>query len=483
MLSARLLLALWFVVASARADGPDALTLLRAGDLEAAAPAVRAEALAHPTDLDRQERWIDLLLSIGLPETLSAHYRQRVRTDPRNPDAHYLLGRALPDAAGSVAAYEAALKLNPSHARAWMGLGAVHRAKGELREAGDAYRRALTGDPSLAEAWGGLLAVFLAAEDREGAEVVAAEAVQRVPTLSEGWLVLAAGDPAQARAVLDRGIGFAPWDGRLYEARAALLLTGGDGVAALADARRALAIDPALRGARVTSLTARDLASGALAASALPSLQAARSAGDAAASLKLLDQLVARYPNAVAPRLDRAHVRIAPDPAGALSDLQSAQRVAPDDDEIVASLGLLLARQGRAAEAVPLLERAVAQRPVDRSLALALVKAQAQAGDLGSAIASGRALVDHFPSFLEGGVVYVELMARSGRTTEAYLEARSLAQRIPDPRAELAAGAAAVAAERWLDAAEHYDAVAKRTGKTEFAATAVRLRARASTAP
>jgi Flp pilus assembly protein TadD len=51
------------------------------------------------------------------------------------------------------------------------------------------------------------------------------------------------------------------------------------------------------------------------------------------------------------------------DPAGALSELERLQTVAPDFSPIPAQMGMLLARQGRIGEALGALRRAVALSP------------------------------------------------------------------------------------------------------------------------
>src|SRR5690606_20117134 len=90
-------------------------SLLRAGRLAEAIPLAEAEARAAPTDLDAQERYLDLLLTLGLPRDAETFCRERVAVKPGEADAHYLLGRALQSPQASRVAYEHALRIDPEH--------------------------------------------------------------------------------------------------------------------------------------------------------------------------------------------------------------------------------------------------------------------------------------------------------------------------------------------------------------------------------
>ena len=74
---------------------PSARELILSGRLIEALPAARAEARAEPDDLDAQERYIDLLLGLGMASTAEKVCRDKAEADPESSDAHYLVGRAV----------------------------------------------------------------------------------------------------------------------------------------------------------------------------------------------------------------------------------------------------------------------------------------------------------------------------------------------------------------------------------------------------
>ncbi|MEQ1572409.1 MAG: tetratricopeptide repeat protein, partial [Myxococcota bacterium] len=139
---------------------PDVFVLLLLGtahagdprsDLAAAAAAVRA----HPEDVAAQELYLDLLVGTGRTGVALEAARARLAAAPRDPDANYLVGRATMDPAAAQLAFEAALRLDPDHARASMGLASVAEARGRLADAEAGYSRAAGRDPALVEAWVG----------------------------------------------------------------------------------------------------------------------------------------------------------------------------------------------------------------------------------------------------------------------------------------------------------------------------------------
>jgi hypothetical protein len=155
-----LLAGLWFAGPASASSVSEAF--MYAGDVESALRAAASEARAAPDDVAAQERHIDVLLSLGLVDRAVDVARKRVEAAPASPDAHYLLGRAFPSADAARAAYERALKLDPAHARAHMGMGAVHTAASDAERALGAYGRAVQADPLLAEAWLGLSRAHIA---------------------------------------------------------------------------------------------------------------------------------------------------------------------------------------------------------------------------------------------------------------------------------------------------------------------------------
>ncbi len=104
----------------------------------------------------------------------------------RNPDcwlAHNNLGSELAargDTAGSIAEYQAALKIKPDHANALANLGLALGKTGHRDEAVELYRRALAIDPNCSEAHSGLgVALFENGEMSEGLEHLRANVLLR----------------------------------------------------------------------------------------------------------------------------------------------------------------------------------------------------------------------------------------------------------------------------------------------------------------
>ena len=62
------------------------------GRVDEALPVARQEAFEDPANLDAQERYIDLLLTVGMAGMAEQTYRDRVQQAPMDADAHYLLG-------------------------------------------------------------------------------------------------------------------------------------------------------------------------------------------------------------------------------------------------------------------------------------------------------------------------------------------------------------------------------------------------------
>lgn len=463
-----------FVCGSAQAE--DALTLLREGRLSDALVAAEHEAAVSPSDLAVQERWIDLLVGLGLSSTAELAFDQRFTEEPDSADAAYLAGRAAQDPARARALYERALSLAPEHARAWMGMGALHRADGRWADAVAAYQRALRVDPKLDEAWGGMIAVFVAMNDRPAALKVATAARTAVPQLAEAWLTLAAWDPDHRLELLRTGAGHAPWDARLQSALATAELRAGQAAAASAAAGRALQVDPSNRDARLVRLAARSMAAGSLDPAGVEAILAARNLPPGAEAVAAWTAVVTSWPRCVLGWEGRAHARPAGEGSLARADLEQALRIDPEDDEALAGLGLALVTSDprRAAE---LLRRATSARPHDATLALAAARTLTDAGDATGGLAIAAAAAATHPYDVVVGLGYAELRSRGGDRQGAYETVRELAGRVPDLRVHLAVAAAAHEAGLLDIAANQYDQLARRTGRQELADLAGRIRA------
>ena len=166
-------IALLFV---ALAFGNEVDDLMYQGQVDRAVLAAR-DLVMSGDDIADDEVYIDLLLSSGVAQMAETYYRAQLAKGPTQADNHYLLGRALVSADAAAASYQAALKIDPNHARSHMGMGAIHRSNGALEASQSAYRRALKGDESLGEAWSGLSAALVMSGDYAGALAVSREAL------------------------------------------------------------------------------------------------------------------------------------------------------------------------------------------------------------------------------------------------------------------------------------------------------------------
>lgn len=84
------------------------------------------------------------------------HLQILLERDPENEDVLELLGLAQflsKDLEGARATFEELTRVNPSHIKAWVNLGAVHNRMGDHRKAVDILRRTLQKDRKCAEAY------------------------------------------------------------------------------------------------------------------------------------------------------------------------------------------------------------------------------------------------------------------------------------------------------------------------------------------
>jgi tetratricopeptide (TPR) repeat protein len=462
----------------------DAETLLRQGRIAEAVVAATEAARRAPSDLDAQELYIDVLHLVGLASRAVTEMRARQAAAPTDPDALYLVGRAEPDAAQSRGAYEAALRIDPDHARAHMGLGAVNEGTGNLTAAVAGYTRAVELDASLSEAWIGRMRTLLVLGREKEALEVARAGWRVVPTEPGLALAIAHLDPPSAQQVLEDAAGRVPGDPRVFEALAALALDVGDAETALLRSEQALAIDPALTDASRTRLVAREIRTGRLDRNAWVHLADLRrlEATDPSAALAGYPPLVEAWPRSALVLLGRVSARTSAGrpPEEALADARAAARADPDNVEAAAVAGLALLRVGRAAEAEPLLARASRARPWDASLGLARARALQQLGRQGEASALLASIADAHRLDADVQLAYTDDLVRAGKLELAYVRLKECLLLVPDPRLAAAFIRVAPAAGHPEEAAILLDQIVAQTGNAQLADEAKRLREQGS---
>lgn len=470
----------WLILNVARAGAPSAEHLARQGRLDEAVTAAKRAIDANPSDLSTQELYVDLLLSLGMVPRALDHAKARVDRAPTDPDGWYLLGRASPDPTRSREAYEAALRFDPAHARAHMGMGALHEAAGNGAAAETAYARAVTEDRTLSEAWVGRVRVAARAGRAIDARAFAEQGVAANPGDPSLALLLADLAPDRATPVLRAALARTDDDPRLHAALADRLLSAGDAAGALAEARLALSVDPSDPVAGRVELFAEEVAEKRLDPPGLQSLLALRASETSAPAqaLPTYQSLVARYPRSALVLLGRAAVEERlQDRAASLRDLAAAAALDPGNVEAAAAAGLALLDADRPGEAEPLLARASAARPWDRSLLLARWKALVAGGRKAEALAVIEplaALHRYDPSIQ---VAFAGSLFDAGRAADAYGVLKTAMLAAPDPRVAAAFVQIAPAAGHADEAAALLEQIVAKTGNAQLAEAARRLRA------
>jgi tetratricopeptide (TPR) repeat protein len=459
------------------AELPESELRMYRGDVEGALEAARAEAAADPNDIDARERQNDILLSIGLYDRAEKLARAWVEEAPRNPDAHYLLGRALADPRAAQASYERALKIEPMHARSHMGLGAIYTSDGTLGKAIEAYGRAVRFDSSLTEAWAGLMRSQMATDDVAAATQTAQQSIEAVPSDPEGYLALAVLKPGSARETLEAGARQAGYDPRLQALLAEVRLSAGDAPGALSAARRALEIDPTEPNALKTQLFAREIVAGNLSQKGYRTLL---DLGDASAEPGRYDGLVTAHPRSALVLAGRSRAHLA---AGSVekarADLEAAVKLQPEEAEFQAAYGLLLLKSGSPREAVAPLIQASRARAWDGSLGIALARALTGSGDHEGAVAASKALSEARPYDSEASIAHADALLAAGNPEAAYQVVLAAAERRMDDKLVVALMAAAAQSGRFAEAAEIMEQIAEATGDSRAKELAAKLRAKA----
>lgn len=424
--AARLALALVLALPALAQAGPvqDAERDLQHGHIGKALRTLATHLEAHPADLEAAELQVDILLTIGQGAAAAQQWRERIRVEPENADAWYLLGRAelSPDAAE--AAYQKALALAPAHAHAHAGLGAVQAATGRVTAAAESFQAALDAAPTLEEAWTGLIRARAMSGDRAAAESAARRAVEQVPGHNGAWLALAALVPNDAPNILTRAASRLPDDPQLQVALARALFTASEWDRADKAYERAFELvtqdDAQLR---VERAMIAEIQGGRLSLDGATALLEIRPAAarDPAGALQLLGEVVSANPESGWARLVRGNVlagqgRV----ADAERDLRSALVALPSSPEAWSAVGAFYLSQHRAAEAAPLLDKAAAARPNDPSVVVATAIARAELGEVERAETTLRKAMAQFPDSIGPTLALARMLLSTGRAEEAF---------------------------------------------------------------
>ena len=191
----------------------------------------------------------------------------------------------------------------------------------------------------------------------------------------------------------------------------------------------------------------------AQALTALAELLAARGAYDEAAPL--LQRVIGQSP-AIPQRLALAQLRIRQgDFAAAKQELDAAAAASPGNPEVTAVRGLLAFAEGRAEEAIPLLQEAEAALPNRLGVSLALARAQLAGGEPEAARTNLRRLLALAPRSLPVRLVLGDAELRLGNSAEALSIAAALKAEYPaHSGGYLLEANAQIAARRYAAAAD-----------------------------
>jgi len=456
---------------------PSAEDLLRLGHLDLAIQQASEDARERPSDMAAQELYIDLLLSMGLAGRAAKHCDERRRLAPSNPDAHYLVGRAARTADSAQQAYEAALRLDPDHARSFMGMAAVHSASGRRDAAVTGYARAVQLDPSLSEAWLGWIRE-VSHRDRADARAIAEKAKLAVPGEPSVYLWLGLLDPENALEALVEGLKQVPLDARLHATQAERLLEVGRSAEAGQAAEEALRIERHNPTALRVQLYAQEIGSSRLDVAGYRMIQERM---DAAPDPSRWAVLVERYPTSALVWLGRANARRAVnDLPGHDQDLHHAVGVDESNVEAQAAWGLRLLALGQPKTAWTHLEVASRARPWDVSVGLALAQAVGQSGDTDAQGNLLAVLAERHTMDIRVARVRAQWLLDQTQYEEAYRYVRETLQRLPDGQLGVALVAAALQTGRHQEAASVVEAIGQEVGNTRLVEAARQLRATGS---
>jgi tetratricopeptide (TPR) repeat protein len=455
---------------AAHAEPPAAaVSALRRNDLGTSLDLTKAWIADHPNDVEANELLIDILSGLGLAQEAERYYGERANLAPTDADSWYLAGRAAVSAEDSETRYRKALELAPGHARANMGLGSIARSKNDMPGAEARYNDALAKDPSLTEAWAALVQVELQRGDHTAAIDVTRRALAAVPKSPEPYLLLSALRPIEAVDVLQRGALAVPDEPKIQVALARAYIDREEWKHAVAAYEAALAISDTDPGVRIERGIANEVVAGALVSSSaiqLLQVRADRSTDDS--RLQRLDAIVAANPKSMYALLARGNLLA--DSARydvAERDLVKALELSPESAYALTSLGVLYLNRGRAADAVPLLNKAANLRPHDPTVVIARASAIVQVDSSAGEVALREAMA-RFPFESKIPVLLARLLVARGNAQGAYQELEAAAQRSPSPDVLLQWADVAQRLGRYADEARILRLLGATTGDPRF---------------
>jgi tetratricopeptide (TPR) repeat protein len=423
----------------------EATRLLRSGDEEAAMAAARTVVEADLTEIGAHEIIIDILMNRGLGVIAESAYSEMAATNPSQAWAWTLYGRASTSAESAASAYQQALQVDPHYSRAWAGQADIYRALGETDSARAGYERAIDLEPENGPAYIGLATLLLSNDASSEALEVCQSSMALAPTYPDCYLLSADLLPSSAVHYLERGVGFAPNDPRLYAALGDALMRAGRFDDAAHAIGAALDINPIMHAALWNRMVITELRNETIDVDAWQQLTRAKilQASAPLAAVDLLTQLSEGHPNS--PLICLAfgnQLASSRSLAEAERELVRGLRLELENVDINASLGLLYQSQSRHSEALPLLRLAATARPDDLSLQLAhgITTANVE-GPRPAAIILAQA-AQRYPSDPRAAMALATLLSQNGDKRSAVTVLERAVGAYPEPDLLLALAAA-----------------------------------------
>jgi cellulose synthase operon protein C len=376
--------------------------------------------------------------------------------EPRSAMATYLQGVLQVKAEDYAGADASLTKLGPTLTRFPRGLLYQAIAKynlGQAEQASEAATKFLARNPDDPDAVKLFARVELAGRRTAKAIEVLSKAASSgnadADTLDLlGRAYALAGKPEQAVQSMERAVALAPGNADILTRLASIRMNTGDSAHAAGDLEKVLQMAPEQAGA-AEALVVAAISSGEIdrAAVALERVRKAQgdseTVGNLAALIKmaqldmagaeaLLNDTIKRFPDAIQPRINLAKVLVAEDRAPeAQAVLAEVLKRQPTQPLALASMVALLRRQGKAAEAVTLVENAHAAAPKDDELTIALTNLYLGTGEQRKALAQLDVLLKDQPANVTLLAAKARVQGVLGMPAEAQATWRSVLEAAP----------------------------------------------------
>jgi tetratricopeptide (TPR) repeat protein/serine/threonine protein kinase len=413
----------------AREEAQRALVLVESGPAEAElqdqARSLKAELDKENDDSKLAEHHRQQAMDLGRAgrtDEAIAQGRKSVELDPRNAEAHVMLG-ALLHAKGQVdetiACWRKAIELDPKNAKTHDNLGVLLHGKGELDEAIACYKKAIELDPKLVNAHANLAAALNAKGQVDEAIACCKKAIELDPNSANAHNNLGAalnskGQLDEAITYFKKAIAIDPNLAKAHLGLGSSLARKGQWDVAITYLERAIALDPKNAAAHDTlgaALHEKGQVDEAITcfkkAIALDPkyANAHYGLGLALHGKRQVDEAIAYYKKAIEldPKHAKAHDNLGAELADkgqldeAIACFKKAIELDPKNANSQYNLGVALGKQGKLNEAIACYKKAIALDPKNATVHTNLGAALHRKGQVDEAISCWRKAVELEP--------------------------------------------------------------------------------------